>query len=167
MPAGKELRRETRNKEQGEARDKEQRPAPIETNSDASIAHPTDPLSLGERVRVRGEAPIITDATADVPNRGPASLEALPPEADAAGSVLREPQDERGLDPEAPSTPVARPLTLFDIPVFTIDPVPSIPSPSAPRPEPIEGGSVQGEGFTDAEAVACSLENPEYCEACQ
>jgi hypothetical protein len=42
-------------------------------------------------------------------------------------------------------------LTLFDIPVFAID----------PPPEPA------AQGFTDAEAVTCSLENPEYCEACQ
>jgi hypothetical protein len=52
---------------------------------------------------------------------------------------------------DEPSTPVSRPLTLFDIPVFAIDPPPSL-KPHA---------------YTDAEAVACSLENPEYCEACQ
>jgi ribonucleotide reductase alpha subunit len=62
--------------------------------------------------------------------------------------ILRQPQDER---PEPPSTPVARPLTLFDIPVFAIDPTPAS----------------EAHAYTDAEAVACSLENPEYCEACQ
>ena len=35
---------------------------------------------------------------------------------------------------------------------------------STPAPPPNNGG--EPKAFTDAEALACSLENPESCEAC-
>jgi ribonucleotide reductase alpha subunit len=103
------------------------------------LTAPTGLLSPGERV-------CVTDAGA---------TEVASPLTPFDGS-----QRGRGA-PEAsalPSTPVARPLSLFEIPVFAVD---TVVSPS------LQAGRGQGEGFTDAEAVACSLENPEYCEACQ
>jgi hypothetical protein len=115
----------------------------------------TDPLSPGERARVRGDAPSTVDHGAE--SHAP-EAQYEPP---SPGRVLGEPQDARVVGrrdeweqspaEEAPSTPVARPLTLFDIPVFAVDP------PAGAEPH----------AYTDAEAVACSLENPEYCEACQ
>ena len=38
-------------------------------------------------------------------------------------------------------------------------------APTTSGPEPTNGGEPK-KTFTDEEALACSLENPEYCEAC-
>jgi len=37
----------------------------------------------------------------------------------------------------------------------------------APTPTPVTAPAPEKKVFTDEEALACSLENPEVCEACQ
>ena len=41
-----------------------------------------------------------------------------------------------------------------------------VPRPARPRRSPVDAPAVEP-AYTDAEAIACSLENPESCEACQ
>ena len=115
------------------------------------------PLSAGERIGVRAERPSANHAAAEATgdHATGSSNETRAPEF-----VLREPQDDRGdIQPdqheqyckvESASTPVSRPLTLFDIPIFAIDPL-----------------LAEARTNTDEEAAACSLETPENCEACQ
>jgi hypothetical protein len=103
--------------------------------------------------------------------------EAAPARPEPAVSARPEAQPGNPLNAFAPTArpPIAPPVSSWGAPPPPAAPAQPVPPPVAAAPaaaemlrfENIEALELTPKTYTDEEAIACSLENPESCEACQ